>query len=237
MNKGKKLKYFILSGVVVLIILVPLLAWLQYSWLGQLSEAESVRMKSNLEVSAQRFSEDFDRSMTSVYQAFSPQENKDAQFFSTAWKNWVSNSKYPELIDSIYVIKYPNRTISCLDTVYRKFIPVDWPPFLSRYDEYFREDDDINMMRIIPLTHGPVLDSVSFILLTGDELLTNVFETPQIYILIRLNTHVITDSLLPDLVQQYFYYENELPYYVTIMREDSVFFTSENTVSSRIIVA
>ena len=43
----------VLAAVVML--LVPLLAWLQYQWLGQVSEAERERMQRTLETSAAQF--------------------------------------------------------------------------------------------------------------------------------------------------------------------------------------
>src|SRR5687768_314065 len=48
----------ILVGLVML--LVPALAWMQYQWLGQLSEAERERMQRTLRTAASQFANEFD---------------------------------------------------------------------------------------------------------------------------------------------------------------------------------
>jgi len=46
-----------------LVLLLPLLAALQYHWLGQLSQAEREHLQAHLHADAEHFSEDFDREM------------------------------------------------------------------------------------------------------------------------------------------------------------------------------
>jgi len=47
--------------VATLLVLLPLLAVLQYRWLGEVSAGERERMQANLRTSADRFCADFDR--------------------------------------------------------------------------------------------------------------------------------------------------------------------------------
>lgn len=53
-----------------LLLLLPLLAMMQYRLLGKVSEAERERMRASLQVSADRFSIDFDQELIRVYSAF-----------------------------------------------------------------------------------------------------------------------------------------------------------------------
>ena len=49
--------------VTAMLALLPLLAVLQYRWLGQVSQGERERMKASLQTGVSHFSEDFDREL------------------------------------------------------------------------------------------------------------------------------------------------------------------------------
>ena len=52
---------------VALLVLVGALAWLQYRWLGEVSEAERARLQTSLHERASEFADDFDREITRAY--------------------------------------------------------------------------------------------------------------------------------------------------------------------------
>ena len=56
----------------VMLLLLPLLAWLQYQWLGKVSEGERQQMQANLRLSADEFRDNFDRQISAVYSSFQP---------------------------------------------------------------------------------------------------------------------------------------------------------------------
>ncbi len=231
MSKNKNVKLLIYGSLTLLIVLLPVLVWLQYSWLGQLSEAEKVRMKSNLEVSAQLFSEDFDRIMTSVHKDFSGIASDKPADLLKHWRNWQGNTQFPSLIDSVYLITHPGKEISRFDSTSRQFTDISWPDFLAKYESFFGTQNPEDVMKIISLTHGPVLDSTSFIMIPFRDRWIDMAETPQKYFLIRLNDQVLRTTILPGLVQQYFYYDDELSFYVAIMKSDRIYFASDHAVS------
>src|SRR5678816_2032686 len=70
MRLWKRRTPFTLILVAALLLLLPALAFLQYKWLGQVSQAERDRMKSNLHASAVQFAEDFDRELTQTFDHF-----------------------------------------------------------------------------------------------------------------------------------------------------------------------
>src|SRR5262245_14636123 len=67
MNESKRKSTFMLLLVAALLVLLPLLAVLQYRWLGEVSQAERERMQANLRTSAERLCSDFDRELTAAY--------------------------------------------------------------------------------------------------------------------------------------------------------------------------
>jgi signal transduction histidine kinase len=215
----------------LLITLLPALVWLQYHWLGQLSAAEKVRMQANLEISTKHFCEKFDRNMTSVYQAFSQPGISNPKSITRAWQLWRQNSGYPALIDSIYNIKSEQMQISVLDTVLNVFKKKAWPDFMQNYEHYFDAANADNHMKIMALTNGPVLDSVSFILIPLKDHWLDIANRPEEYLLIRLNKKMLLEKLIPDLVRQFFFYEDELPYLVSIMKSDHIFYASDDQIS------
>ncbi|MBV9959192.1 MAG: hypothetical protein JO360_12265, partial [Acidobacteria bacterium] len=56
--------------VAVMLVLLALLATLQYRWLGQVSEGERERMQASVSVGAARFSQDFNREITRAFLSF-----------------------------------------------------------------------------------------------------------------------------------------------------------------------
>jgi len=231
MFDNRKTKYLIFGSVLLLVTLLPVLVWLQYHWLGQLSEAEKVRMQANLEISTKHFCENFDGNMTTVYQAFSQPGISNPESITHTWRLWRQKSGYPALIDSIYKIKSERMQISVLDTALAVFNKMKWPDFLQKYVHYFDSGDPENHMKIMALTNGPVLDSVSFILIPIKDHWLDITEKPEEYILISLNKKILLEEMIPDLVRQFFYYEDDLPYLVSIMKSDDMFYASDDQIS------
>ncbi|QQS47839.1 MAG: HAMP domain-containing histidine kinase [Acidobacteriota bacterium] len=86
--------------------LLPLLAVLQYHWLGEVSRGERERMKSNLEAGAAQFTRDFDREMRNIYLGFqsgiwTPVEGRQAEL-AGQFDRWRQSAAHPNLVDQIY---------------------------------------------------------------------------------------------------------------------------------------
>ena len=56
--------------VIALVLLLAVLATLQYRWIAQLSGAERVRLQENLDRSSADFCEDFDREIARAFSVF-----------------------------------------------------------------------------------------------------------------------------------------------------------------------
>jgi signal transduction histidine kinase len=91
-----------------LVLLVALLATLQYRWLGQVSEAERDRLRTSLRQSAEDFADDFDRELTRTYTAFlqvdgSALMQHDWSAFVTRYDKWHDAARDPQVIQAIYL--------------------------------------------------------------------------------------------------------------------------------------
>lgn len=106
--KRKSLLMWLL--LVTMLVMLPLLAVLQYRWLGEVSQAERERMQANLKTSAERFCADFDRELTSIYTQIQrltePGFNKPAEIISTDFANryshWLANNPKTRLLSDLY---------------------------------------------------------------------------------------------------------------------------------------
>ncbi|MBL8188447.1 MAG: HAMP domain-containing histidine kinase [Acidobacteria bacterium] len=99
-----------------MLVLLPLLAVLQYRWLGEVSAAERERMQANLKTSAERFCSDFDRELTVIYtqiqnltepnllQPNQAEANLLSPGFAARYSQWAAGNPKTKLISGVYRI-------------------------------------------------------------------------------------------------------------------------------------
>lgn len=95
--------------VVVLFALLGLLAWLQYAWLGQISDATRERLQTRLKTDSRRFAEDFNKEIRNSYFFFQVDPGdwlkNDWTAFNARYKLWRAQTAYPQLIKNIYFVR------------------------------------------------------------------------------------------------------------------------------------
>jgi two-component system sensor histidine kinase SenX3 len=127
----------VLVLVLALLLLLPVLAWFQYRWLGQVSQAERERMLSNLKRATNQFSQDFNYELTQAYIHFQASESITSDqlgaHYQQLWNEWKSKSSNSRLISDLYWVENLEKdpTLTRLDVATGKFIPVDWLPELD----------------------------------------------------------------------------------------------------------
>ena len=133
--------------VAALLLLLPLLAVLQYRWLGEVSQAERERMQSNLRASAEKLCADFDSELTNLYVQFqSPAfPNSELVNLSVAdrYHLWVASSSKPKLISDIYRVVADEGgkwKLMKFQLESNSFDVVEWPEKLSLIRDRFESD-------------------------------------------------------------------------------------------------
>jgi signal transduction histidine kinase len=106
----------VLAVGVALLLVVPLLAYLQYQWLGQLSEEEYERMQNNLRSSANNFSMDLNRELTELLQIVGgtvtgPDEAALAVVRSRL-NVWKKNTAHPRLAGQGTLVQTPAASLA-----------------------------------------------------------------------------------------------------------------------------
>lgn len=123
--------------VIALLVLLPLLAVLQYRWLGEVSAADRERRQANLKTSAERFSADFDRELTSVYlqlQTAAPASNGLDEILVSRFQTLLANASRPKLIRELYRTRFDEQgrlLPARFNPVTQALETVEWPENLK----------------------------------------------------------------------------------------------------------
>jgi two-component system sensor histidine kinase SenX3 len=120
---------------IALLLLVGLLATLQYQWLGQVSDAERAEMQASLRSHADDFAADLDRDILRAYVALQAEAQTlqagDWARFAAHLDTWRATARYPRLIRDIYFLREGDPRLLRFDADSRTFRPVDWPAALA----------------------------------------------------------------------------------------------------------
>jgi signal transduction histidine kinase len=130
-------------SIVLLLIALPVLAALQYQWIGQISQSERQRLEEGVRDSSARFAEDFAQGIRRVVTTFELRDGlpEDAGPIVTRYEQWneaATGASYPHLLRTIYLIK-PDAMGSLelfrVDIQTQAFQSVDWPASLLELKE------------------------------------------------------------------------------------------------------
>src|SRR2546425_1777015 len=130
-------------------VLLPLLAALQYYWLGQVSEGASERLQSALRASATGFRHDFNREFIRAYlnfqiDSFTPPANIE-RYHLDRFEQWNQAAPYPQLISDVFVVSYDEQgrpRLSHLNAKTKRLELTEWSgELLNLVNRFDRRDD------------------------------------------------------------------------------------------------
>ncbi|MGE0463222.1 MAG: sensor histidine kinase [Vicinamibacterales bacterium] len=220
--------------VVVVLLLVPALAWLQYRWVGQVSEAERERMQRTLRTSAVQFATAFDSELSravaglQVEGAVARDENWTA--YAQRYSTWTERAMDTRLVREVLLVDAgPGPTGSTVDPSRLRlrrwndeqmvFEPADWNGDLATMRPALAEHlGEIRVMRA--QGNGRFRREGSLTVITGDDhtivVPVTLFDFPDDhkspprievrgFTLIRLDRAYVRDTLLPTLAARHFH--------------------------------
>jgi signal transduction histidine kinase len=208
-----------------LVVLVGVLAFFQYRWLGQVSESERDRMRATLNQRAHEFADDFDRETSRAYAAlqFTADDvaEKDWESFAKRYDAWKESARYPQLIRNIFITPVPDSAdpLMQFDPGARTFRPAEWPPELDpvRARLHTRTEQvtsplPAGAIKFVALGGSPVISSVPAILIpvpeartvTGGRGDTFTFRVGTAYVVLELDRDFMVQTMLPSLVARHF---------------------------------
>jgi signal transduction histidine kinase len=116
-----------------LVVALPILAALQYHWVGQISQAELERMQSRLQAEAVKFTDDFNAALRQAYQAILPAGgSRDRDALADWFARWKESAAERNLIRALYVTEGERHDLFAYDPAQGDFVRIDWPERLSR---------------------------------------------------------------------------------------------------------
>lgn len=121
-----------------LLALLPLLALLQYRWVGEVSQAERERMQANLRTASAQFSQEFDHELTRAGVTFrmdgATLAEKDWDRWAAHYEEWTRTAPDPELIRRVGFIEASDQgemRFLEFNTTTKRLEAVEWPASYS----------------------------------------------------------------------------------------------------------
>lgn len=241
MNKSR-LPILLVAG---LLALLSVLAFLQYRWLGQISDGEREQMQRRLDADTQRFAEDFNREIQSAYFNFQLNaevwKNKNWNDFNERYKFWREKTVYKDLIKDFYFVRFDERrTVLKYDQATQSFenarITAKFEKLVTALKpEGILKPVEANLPALLMPVHDAEgkLDKI-LIRTTRQVNAENVpppMEITQKFgvLILELDENVIKNQLLPDLVKKYFSESENANYDLAVInKENQAVFQTQN---------
>jgi len=232
-----------LAIAAAMLMLIALLATLQYRWLGRVSDAERERLTATLGARADAYAKDFDRELTLAYMLFQLDPVIPAAPIADAGETlpsrlaarcerWQATARYPKLIREYFVTSRESdgsNRLRRFDPQTRILEPVEWPdslvPIRDRIGESHEEKNGDGTMVVrtiaralwerIPAIAVPMVPSPLVLLdPTATRAGIRLAPSPAIsYVVLVLDRQFIAGDLLPSLAAHHFSAAGDEPQY------------------------
>jgi signal transduction histidine kinase len=133
----------VLTGL--LVVLLPVLAFMQYRWVGQVSEGERERMQRNLETAADQFRRAFDFELGQARQSLAvtttvAREGSSSNY-SVRYNSWLTTSEHPQVVADVYLVdaEAGHLRLRRFNSATHVFDPSLWPDALNQLRPEFQE--------------------------------------------------------------------------------------------------
>jgi signal transduction histidine kinase len=246
--------------VAALIALLPLLAVLQFRWLGEVSQAERDRMQASLKTVVTNFSQDFDRELTRAYLNFQmdsrTQHERDWQDYARRYDQWMQAAPYPQLVSGIYLAEPLIQPLASdglqlyrFDRPSSSFAATAWPAALEPLRLSLQQEFDA-VRQPSQFIYQSSLDVID------DEATALVIPVPNVAMLershpgppfmftsrviITFDVDFMRDQFIPQLAARYFTSGDGLDYRVAVTRRDnpaSVIYQTESGTAEKIVAS
>ena len=216
-----------LSLLAAVALLLPLLAVLQYRWLGQVSTAERERMGAVLRSAAAQFGETFDREITRAYSTFQQRRAGEisqlAKEYAGRFQEWDTSASYPRMVRDLYLIvadaQGSNRLLQ-FEQGAAAFHQIDWPEELAE-------------LQGVTMPTDPIRDEIPALLIPSDA--ADEGASRILCVVVVLDLDHLKQVVIPALATRFFAADDELEYELAIVRRSDpqavVFQTNDNLAS------
>jgi len=233
--------------VAVLVSLCATLGVIQYTWIGEVSRAEHERLRGNLQLSLQRFSQDFNSEINAACSALIPDisrmdETEREKAYAIRYLRWRGSSAHNGLFSRVTraIPQGDTLILRNLDLDKGTFEPAEWPAAWNGIKDRLaaRLSDDPSRRRAAFGKSNPdelaVIDLPQFGHREGDP-----FGWPREveWLLVELDLDYVRASLLPELMQRHLGGGEKPDYHVEIVAKQdpgTLIFDSEGGHANRV---
>lgn len=217
-----------------LLVLLPVLAVLQYRWIGQISAAEQQRLRQNLQVASTRLAFDISSELRRIgtgLQGPPPAEELYAETLAQRFRQWAAMATHADLVDQIFVVaeKGGPAGLFRLDVSGGRLDPSDWPKEWSMLRDFFlqRLAGPPGPPMAMPPMGFATEDGIPILILPTPSGSPGPFRErgfgpggpprggrmgffpmpasgPESLVLVRFNAEALSTKYLPDLVRNHF---------------------------------
>ena len=212
-----------LAVVGVLVLLLAVLATLQYRWIAQLSEAERARLQEGLDQAAAGYCEDFDREVARAYSVFSlvrrDGERGLSQVLAARLAEWRSSAEWPALVGGLYVVRLLETgeiALLCFDEESQALHRCDWQHELLPIRRHLGDSGP----------RVPVIDGAlpGLVLAIEEREVPNAQppqrRPPRDHLVVRFDLDYIAGTVLPGLAEVHFAANGSQPYLLDVVSVD-----------------
>jgi signal transduction histidine kinase len=232
MKHWKRKPYFMLFTITALLVLLAILATLQYRWIGQVSQGEQERLQESLRLEAKQFGRDFDREIMRACLSLGMDEKT---FRERSWKTyahgygeWMQLAPYPRLVKDIFLVDgddLGHPRVTRFDVGKPEFAPANWPEGFTELAQKMEQEYRAGSANgtsppwiyervpsiIIPISTVQVLGS------GGRKIeVTEASRLPLGYIIVTLDVSFIKQEFLPALTARQFNDKDKFGYALTV---------------------
>lgn len=221
---------FIVTALMLL--LLPLLAVLQYRWQGELSASQSEQMKTHMQSVATRFAQEFDQEITRTYAAFMPfremMREERLSAYVSSYDRWSKSTSYPGLVKGVFLAltdEGRHLRLHELDRKAQRFEIRDWPQTMTSL-RYQLEEVARNPLAIGPPPPGgtePPSQGLQLLYAELPAMVTMLVEFPPPHLagfaIVMLDLPYIQQEILPSLIKRHFLSDDGSNYDITIVSD------------------
>jgi signal transduction histidine kinase len=205
-----------------LVVLVGVLATLEYRWLGQVSEADRDRRRASLQQHADEFADDFDRELLRLYmvlQGDSVAVEKGVWGpFASHLDSWRETAREPRILRAVYLVDGdpPNARVRAFHSDTRTFIDAAWPDALLPIRDHMTgvfKDSTGGLDRLVIVPRDPIAASIPALVVNLSSIQTlqaiepigmMSYRRSGGFLIAHLDQEVLQSSFLPALAARYF---------------------------------
>lgn len=211
----------------LLLVLLALLATLQWHWSGEVSDLERQRMRSSLLTAASRFSDDVDREVTRAFFLFrtEPGETEEERIerILRQHERWQAEAPYPRMIREVFIVRSSaeESKLEILRLAEGRFEASAWPADLEKTLAELRARPGPPRGAFGTMVSGEIPGLVIPLTLSRTPRPSEEGPGSGAELVVRFDRNVLANEIFPTLTKRHFQTAKGVDYALAVFDEQS----------------